>query len=201
MVKNLKNPKRIWSSYDPSGRKYKKEGLAMTSRTSKSKNETLLVMTDPDVKEQQIKDNQEKVLHGKTLQIYWYILTHHRAGVREIQKALKMVSSGTVAYQLEKLTKAGIISKSDKDGKYHVKEGVKKGVLGFYFRLGPLMIPRYSLYLVINILGVIVYAYLAMIYGDAFITNPASILFLFFIIYCTCVFVFESIKIWKRKPT
>jgi hypothetical protein len=112
-----------------------------------------------------------------------------------------MVSPGTASYQINKLVKAGIISKNEEDGKYYVKEGVKKGVLGFYFRLGHLMIPRYSLYLVINILGVIGYVYLATIYGDAFITNPASLLFLFFIIYCTCVFIFESIKIWKRKPT
>ena len=185
----------------PSGRKYKKEGLAITYRSSKSKNRTSFAMSDPDVKAQKIKDNREKVLQGKTLQVYWYILTHHRAGVREIQKALKMVSSGTVAYQLDKLMKAGIISKNDEDGKYNVKEGVKKGVLGFYFRLGHFMIPRYSLYLVINILGVIGYVYLATIYGDAFITNPASLLFLFFIIYCTSVFIFESMKIWKRKPT
>jgi DNA-binding transcriptional ArsR family regulator len=158
-------------------------------------------MPDSDIEGQKFKDNKEKVLQGKTLQVYWYILTHHRAGVREIQKALKMVSSGTVAYQLDKLMKAGIISKNAKDGKYYVKEGVKKGVLGFYFRLGPLMIPRYSLYLVINILGVLGYIYLAIIYGDIFITNPASILFLSFIVYCTCVFIFESVKIWKRKPT
>ena len=185
----------------PSERKYKKEGLAITSRTSKSKNGTLLVMTDPDVKAQKIKDNREKVLQGKSLQVYWYILTRHRAGVREIQKALKMASPGTVTYQLNKLMKAGIISKNDEDGKYYVKEGVKKGVLGFYFRLGPFMIPRYSLYLVVNILGVIGYVYLAIIYGDAFITNPASLLFLFFMIFWTSVVIFESMKIWERKPT
>jgi len=185
----------------PSGRKYKKEGLVMTHRSSKSKNRTSLAMSDSDVQAQRVKDNREKVLQGKTLQVYWYILTHHRAGVREIQKALKMVSSGTVAYQLDKLMKAGIISKNDEDGKYHVKEGVKKGVLGFYFRLGPLMIPRYSLYLVVNILGIIGFIFLARIYGDVFITHPASLLFLFFIIFFTFVFIFESMKIWKRKPT
>ncbi|MFX1554251.1 MAG: winged helix-turn-helix domain-containing protein [Promethearchaeota archaeon] len=182
-------------------RKFKNEGKAITFRPSKSKNETLRAMSDPDVKAEDLKDNKNKVLHGKTLQVYWYILTHSRAGVREIQKALKMVSSGTVAYQLDKLMKAGIISKNEKDGKYYVKEGVKKGVLGFYFRLGPLMIPRYSLYLVVNILGVLGYVFLAWMYGDEFITNPASLLFLFFIIFCTLVFIYESIKIWKRKPT
>ncbi|MFX1461533.1 MAG: winged helix-turn-helix domain-containing protein [Promethearchaeota archaeon] len=182
-------------------RKFKNEGKAITYRSSKSKNETLLAMSDHDVEAADLKKNDKKVLQGKTLQVYWYILTHHQAGVREIQKALKMVSSGTVAYQLDKLMKAGIISKNDEDGKYYVKEGIKKGVLGFYFRFGPFMIPRYSLYLVVNILGVLGYVFLAWIYGDEFITNPASLLFLFFIVFCTCVFIFESIKIWKRKPT
>jgi len=182
-------------------RKYKKEGLTITNRSSKSKNRTTLAMSDPDVKTEDLKDNQKKVLHGKALQVYWYILTHHHAGVREIQKALKMVSSGTVAYQLDKLMKAGIISKNDEDGKYYVKEGVKKGVLGFFFRIGPFMIPRYSLYLVVNILGVVGYIFLAMIYGDVFITHPGSLILLFCLIFGTSVYIFESIKIWKRKPT
>ena len=85
--------------------------------------------------------------------------------------------------------KAGIISKNDKDGKYYVKESVKKGVLGFYFRVGPFMIPRYSLYLVFNILGIIGYIYLASIYGDAFITHPGSLLLLIFLI-CNGIVLF-----------
>ena len=182
-------------------RKYKNNILAITPISSKSKNETLSAMSDPEVKVNDLKNNKKKVLQGKTLQVYWYILTHNRAGVREIQKALKFVSPGTASYQINKLLKAGIISKNEEDGKYYVKEGVKKGVLGFYFRLGSIMVPRYSLYLVVNILGVLGYVFLAWIYGDMFITNPASLLFLFFIIFCTCVFIYESIKIWERKPT
>jgi hypothetical protein len=185
----------------PRGRKYKKEGLTITYRSSKSKNKTSLAMSDPDIKENNIKDNREKVLQGKTLQVYWYILTHNHAGVREIQKALKFVSPGTATYQINKLVDAGIISKNEGDGKYYVKDSVKRGVLGFYFRLGSFMIPRYSLYLVVNIIGVVGYVFLTIKYGDTFITNPGSLLFLFFIVFCTCVFVFESMKIWKRKPT
>jgi DNA-binding transcriptional ArsR family regulator len=185
----------------PRSKKYKNENPSITYTSSKSKNKTLLAMSDPDEEAEDLNNNHKKVLQGKTLQVYWYILTHHNAGVREIQKALKMVSPGTVSYQLNKLLKAGIISKNDDDGKYYVKEGVKKGVLGFYFRLGSLMIPRYSLYLFVNILGIIGYIFLARIYGDEFITNPASLLFLFFIIFCTSVFIYESIKIWQRKPT
>lgn len=185
----------------PISRKYKNESFGITSISSKSKNETLPLMSDPEEKANDLNDNKKKVLQGRTLQVYWYILTHHSAGVREIQKALKMVSSGTAAYQLDKLMKAGIISKNDEDGKYYVKEGIKKGVLGFYFRLGPFMIPRYSLYLAVNILVFIGFIFIARIYGDELITNPMSLLFLLFIIFCTFVFIFESIKIWKRKPT
>jgi hypothetical protein len=185
----------------PRSRKDKNERLAITSISSKSKTESSLAMSDTEVKANNLNDNKEKVLQGKTLQVYWYILTHHSAGVREIQKALKMVSSGTVAYQLDKLMKAGIISKNNDDGKYYVKESIKRGVLGFYFRIGPFMIPRYSLYLVVNILVVIGYIILTRIYGDELITNPLSLLFLLFIIFSTAVFIYESIKIWQRKPT
>ena len=185
----------------PRSRKYKDKSLAIISISSKLNNKNLLAMSDPEVKENDLNDNKKKVLHGKTLQVYWYILTHHNAGVREIQKALKMVSSGTVAYQLDKLMKAGVISKNDENSKYYVKESIKKGVLGFYFRLGPLMIPRYSLYLGVNILAVLGYAFLAIKYGDVFITSPESLLILFYLIFSTIVFIYESIKIWERKPT
>ena len=185
----------------PWTRKYKDKGLEISSISLKSKNETLLAMSDPDIEAKNLKVKREKVLVGKTLQIYWYLLTHKRAGVREIQKSLKISSPGTVTYQVKKLLDAGIISKNEKDGKYYVKESVKKGVLGFYFRLGFFMIPRFSLYLVINILIVVGYLFIASIYGDVFITNPGSLLLLFSLIFSTSVYIFESIKILKRKPT
>ncbi|MFX1236076.1 MAG: hypothetical protein ACFFBY_16240, partial [Promethearchaeota archaeon] len=94
-----------------------------------------------------------------------------------------------------------IISKSDKDGKYYVNKELKKGILGFYTHIGFLMIPRFSLYLVINVLGFIGYLIFASIYGDNFITNPGSILLLVFLIFGTAVFIFESIKVWKTRPS
>ncbi|MFX0058627.1 MAG: winged helix-turn-helix domain-containing protein [Candidatus Hodarchaeota archaeon] len=179
-------------------KKYKNEDLEFRVI---SKNESLPIMSDPDKKAKKIKSYREKVLQGKTLRIYWYFLTHNRAGVREIQKALKISSPGTVSYQINKLVKAGIISKNEEDGKYYVKEEVKKGMLGFYFRLGSFMIPRFSLYLGINIMGFVGYVFFASVYGDVFIANPGSILLLFFLIFSTIVFIFESIKILERKPT
>jgi len=148
-----------------------------------------------------LESEKDKILQGKTLRVYWYILTHRRAGVREIQKALKFSSPGTASYQIKKLSNAGIISKDNKTDKYFVNKDFKKGVFGFYVRIGFLMIPRFSLYLSINILGFIGFIFFASTYGDTFITNPGSILLLIFLIFGTAVFIYESIKLWKRNPS
>jgi len=160
----------------------------------------LVARSDPDVKAKNLKMKQENVLQGKTLQIYWYLLTHNGAGVREIQKSLKVSSPGTVSYQVDKLLDAGIISKSQTNGKYYVKEDIKKGILGFYFHIGNFMIPRFSLYLVINILGFVGYIFFAGTYGDTFITNPAGVILLMLLIFSTSTNIYESIKLWERKP-
>ncbi len=176
------------------------EGFEIESE-SDFQNETLDIKSKQLIKLKTENLHKEKILRGKTLQVYWYILTHKYAGVREIQKALSISSPGTVSYQIKKLVDANIISKNEKDGKYYANESLKKGVLGFYIRIGFLMIPRFSLYLVIYILGFIGYFVFAFVYGDNFITNPGSLLLLFFLIFGIAIFIFESIKIWKRKPT
>ncbi|MFW9827610.1 MAG: NosD domain-containing protein, partial [Candidatus Thorarchaeota archaeon] len=182
-------------------RKIPNEGESKIQSRFKYKKKLKQMRIKPEIKIKPLKVNQEKVLHGKTLRVYWYIATHNRAGVREIQKSLNLSSPGTVSYQIEKLLKAGIISKNEKNGKYYVNKELKKGILGFYVRIGFLMIPRFSLYLIINFLGFIGYLIFASLYGDKFITNPGSLLLLFFLIFGTAIFIFESIKIWKTRPS
>lgn len=154
----------------------------------------------PDIEIISHKPTQEVLLEGKTLQIYWYIFTHSKAGIREIQKALNISSSGTVSYQISKLQDAGILSKDETEGKYYIKEEVRRGILKFYLRIGNRVIPRISLYLIIYILGFILYLIFAFISGDEFITDPMSILLLFFLIFGTIILIFQSIKVWKIKP-
>ncbi|MFX1502196.1 MAG: winged helix-turn-helix domain-containing protein [Promethearchaeota archaeon] len=175
----------------------------MTSEETKDKIKGFEIELDTtsDIKTTPTKDEREKVLRGRTLQIYWYILTHKYAGVREIQKSLNISSPGTVSYQIKKLLNARIISKNTINEKYYVNEESKKGMLGFYVRIGYFMIPRFSLYLIFYILGFIGYLVLAFIFGDVFISNPGSLLLLIFLIFGTAVFIFESIKILKRRPT
>ncbi|MFX1411427.1 MAG: winged helix-turn-helix domain-containing protein [Promethearchaeota archaeon] len=146
-------------------------------------------------------DIYESLLQGKTLQVYWYFFTHNHAGIREIQKALNISSSGTVSYQINKLLKAGIISKVGDEGKYSLNEEVKMGILKFFIRIGNRVIPRISLYLIIYILGFIIYFLLALIYIDGFLTDPVSLLLLLFLILGSVIFILESLKIRKLKPT
>lgn len=111
-----------------------------------------------------------------------------------------MSSPGTVSYQLKKLLNSGIITKNHKTGKYYVNKELKKGVLGFFIHIGFLMIPRFSFYLIVYLLGFMVFIALGIISDFNFITNPSSWLLLIFLIFGTGVFVFETIKIWKRRP-
>lgn len=143
----------------------------------------------------------ETSIEGKALQVYWYIFTHSHVGIRQIQKALDFSSSGTVAYQITKLLKAGIILKDHEEGKYTINKEIKIRTLKFFIRIGPRVIPRISLYLIIYILGFIVYSILVLINGNKFITEPISLLLLFFLISGTIIFIFESYKIWKLNPT
>jgi hypothetical protein len=142
----------------------------------------------------------EDLLQGKTLQIYWYIFTHNHAGIREIQKALNFSSPGTVSYQITKLLEAGVISKNSEEGKYSLNEEIKIGVLKFFIRIGNRVFPRISLYLIIYILGFIVYFILAIIRGNEFIMDPISVFLLIFLILGMVIFILEALKIRKLKP-
>ncbi len=144
---------------------------------------------------------KEILLEGRTLQIYWYIFTHGYAGIREIQKALKISSSGTVSYQVSKLIDAGILLKDDAEGKYYIKEEIKKGIFKFYSRIGNWVVPRVSLYLIIYIFGFILYLMFVFIRGSQSFTEPMSLLLLFFLIFGTIILIVQTIKVRKIKPT
>jgi hypothetical protein len=139
-------------------------------------------------------------LQGKTLQVYWYFFTKRHAGVREIQKALNISSSGTVSYQITKLLKAGIISKDAEEGKYSIQKDIKIGILKFFIRIGNRTMPRISLYLIIYSFGFITFLILAILQGINFFSDPLNLILLCFLIVGTVIFIIESFKIRKLKP-
>ena len=64
----------------------------------------------------------DDLLKGKTMQIYWYLLSHGQSGIREIQKNLNIPSSSTVSYHMTKLVNAGLVVQNIKTDKYFIKE-------------------------------------------------------------------------------
>ena len=143
---------------------------------------------------------EKEILQGKTLQVYWYLLTHDTASIREIQRALDFASPGTVTYQLNKLVSAGVVSKDLEEDKYQIKEEIKSGILGFYIRIGYRMIPRFSIYLLAFLSGLLCFAFAAIDRGDTFITDPFNWIILLILISGIFAFMFESIRIWRLRP-
>lgn len=162
---------------------------------------TLSFLYKPEIEMITNKPANELLLEGKTLQIYWYIFTHSLAGIREIQKALDISSSGTVSYQINKLIDAGLILRDDAVGKYYIKEEIKNGIFKFYIRIRNGVIPRVSLYLIIYIFGFVFYLFFVFIRGTLIFKDPISILLLFFLIFGTVILILQTIKIWKIKPS
>ena len=90
--------------------------------------------------------NIDELLQGKTLKIYWYLLTNDFRSVREIQRDLKFSSPSIVSYHIAKLVESGLVSKETNDN-YKVIDTVKTGIIGLYVKFGRIMIPRMFFYI------------------------------------------------------
>ncbi|MCK4848875.1 MAG: winged helix-turn-helix transcriptional regulator [Candidatus Heimdallarchaeota archaeon] len=139
----------------------------------------------------------DEILKGKTFQIYWYLLLTGKSGVREIQKQLKIPSSSTVHYHLNKLLQAGLVNQDSLD-KYFVEEPVKAGILGLYIKIGRRMIPRMIFYLSFFLVcGILYISYLIL---NASVIKFVDGLFLVLSFSGMLFFSYETYKIWKMKP-
>jgi hypothetical protein len=139
----------------------------------------------------------ESQLKGKTLQVYWYLLSQSTlvsTGVRKVQRTLGFSSPSIAAYHLEKLASLGLVEKS-KIGEYYLTKEVKVGILRLFTRLGRFLVPRYLFYSVLLTTMLIVYI---VIYGHSGgIHNIMALIFGFL----TCVILwFETLRLWKEKP-
>jgi len=141
-----------------------------------------------------------ELLQGKTLQIYWYLLSRGEMGIRELQKVLAVSSPGTISYQINKLVEAGLVSKNESSDKYFIKEEIKSGILGFYIRFGYKLIPRFSIYILVFFTGVCWFLLNGLIQGDSYLLDQSNLVFLLYLLFGIGVFSFESYKIWKMKP-
>ncbi|MHA1991544.1 MAG: winged helix-turn-helix domain-containing protein [Candidatus Hodarchaeales archaeon] len=145
-------------------------------------------------------NDYEDLLQGKVLQVYWLLLTKGESGISEIQKKLNITSSGTVHYQINKLVKAGLVVKNQETEKYFVIKEIKTGTMGYYTRVGSILIPRFFFYLSFFIFGLFFYFILILSRGDSYVFDPIDMLFISFIGGAISIFLFESIKIRELRP-
>jgi DNA-binding Lrp family transcriptional regulator len=95
-------------------------------------------------------DDIEALLKGTTWKVYKYILENGPAGIREIQKQLKLSTPSLAIYHLNKLEQEGIIKK-DKNGYTAQKIFLKNRV-----KIRKMLIPRHFFYSLLIISALIV---------------------------------------------
>ncbi|NHJ02962.1 MAG: transcriptional regulator [Candidatus Heimdallarchaeota archaeon] len=140
----------------------------------------------------------DSLLKGKTLQIYWFLLTRGEAGVREVQRDLNINSPSSVSYHLTKLMNAGLVFQEVRTGKYRIRDEVQTGVLGLYVKIGRRMIPRMLFYLSFLICGFSLFWIAFFFERRSFQT--VDLLFLVFLGSAIGFYIFETYKIWGMKP-
>jgi len=93
----------------------------------------------------------EEVLHGKTLQVYRFIIAQNGpVGVREIQRKLKFSSPSLAHYHIDKLKNEGLIK--EEVGGYIADKVILKNLV----RFRNMLIPRFFFYFLIFTFGFIV---------------------------------------------
>lgn len=148
-------------------------------------------------KESSSPSSTEGLLKGKTLKIYWYLLTKE-CGIREIQRDLNFTSPSIVSYHITKLVDSGLVSKEN--DKYRVIDTVKTGIVGLYVKFGRIMIPRMLFYISFLVVGLLLYINLIFSRSTIYFYSE-DILFLVFIFGSILFFIFETLKIRSIKPS
>jgi predicted DNA-binding transcriptional regulator len=147
----------------------------------------------------------DSILTGKTLEVYKYIMIKHKAvGPRQVQRALKLSSSGVATFHLEKLQRAGLITKNEVDGSF----SISRIYLKHFFLLRSYLVPRYFLYA--GLFTVLSAGWIASLYlgiGPVNVLKPTSASGVFYVfvyglistLLAAGVFWYESLRVLKRE--
>ncbi|MEM2119283.1 MAG: hypothetical protein QW840_04080 [Candidatus Bathyarchaeia archaeon] len=138
----------------------------------------------------------ESQLKGKTLLVYWYLVRQasRSAGVREVQRALRLSSPSVAVHHLEKLSELGLVQKKP-TGEYVLEEEVKVGILKFFMHMGRFVIPRYLFYSVL--FTTMVGTYLVFCLAGQVYPSFYAILFG---VTALIFFWFETVRLWRARP-
>jgi SOS-response transcriptional repressor LexA len=140
--------------------------------------------------------NIESELKGKTLLVYMHILKGRQetVGVREVQRALGFSSPSVAAYHLQKLQDLGLVENAY--GDYRLIKEVKVGVLRSFVSVGGVMLPRFLFYAVL-----VTSMLITFLATFPFILTREYITTLVMGLVPAAVFWYETIKIWREKPS
>jgi len=138
----------------------------------------------------------ESELKGKTLLVYWHLLSSPSApiSVRGLQRSLNFSSPSVAVYHLDKLHDLGLVKK-DALGQYCLTEEVKVGLLSFFFRVGRFLLPRYLFYAIFFTTMFILYIGIYPQTGSV-----DNIIALILGGVASAVLWYETMRIWLQKP-
>ena len=131
-------------------------------------------------------------LRGRTLRAYLFILKNPKpVGVRELQRSLGLSSPSVAYHHLDKLTRLGLIEKSQY-GEYMIVKNVNVNVLQAFTQVGRLLIPRFIFY------GVF---FTTLLLGYVLIFQQNVNFFaIAFGIFALIFAWYEAYRTWKRRP-
>ena len=142
-------------------------------------------------------DEIEFHLKGKTLQVYWYLLTSDSSiGVRETAKALGFSSPSIAAHHLSKLVDLNLVEKSA-DNKYVLQKTVKVGVLKHFIEFRGKLLPRYIFVAIFFTTAVLLYGILLLI-----LPVPGAVDRVLFFLFCGIGAIFgwlETLRLYKLR--
>jgi hypothetical protein len=144
-------------------------------------------------------DDKDAVLSGTTLKVYRFMVSRGGPiGPRELQRSLHFSSPGLATFHLDKLAKAGLVSKSE-DGTF----SVDRIYLKHYVRVRRFLIPRYMFYATLStafLLGwIIILAIPSTSTRNSFwagLLTSDSFVLLAAVIYGIVVTAFATIVLW-----
>ncbi len=136
-----------------------------------------------------------RLLKGRTMSVYAFLLTHDKLGVRDIQRSLGFSSPSLALHHLIKLVEMQLVEK-DAHGEYSVVQLVKVGSLSLFVRIGKRLLPRFFFL-------VTLFSAMLLVYILFFISWPptgADVMFLALCIISIAVVVHESRRVWLLSP-
>lgn len=136
----------------------------------------------------------KKILRGNTLRIYWYLLRQRTpAGIRDIQRALKLSSPSLVRHHLDHLEQTGLV-KQTREGLVAVRN-IRVDALEMFIGFGRLQLPRQIFYVAFFSTILIYFA----IFGSH-VLNIESVLLIGVLVFGLASSAYETWRTWRSAP-